>query len=325
MTSTMPRGALRPLLTAMLLALAAIVAPAANATAVTPTQGDESERQFGDVMQQRGDTAVPVKFVMSMSGAGSERQQEGQTQGTMVSADGLILVPGRVVSLDLSSLGRSDTSGSLGGATPTLKSGQFRVRLAGSDEWIPADLVTRDTELGIAWLRLRNPHGKLPFVDFGDAAKVGVGTALYTVMRTSDQFGNVPVVRAGYVLGETTVPRHTFLVDGAPGLAFDGEGHPAGFADVDLNGILRSRGASGGIGMDFGDMVFSMIPADRLARVTAQAAKLPVVKSTDSDDAEAPSDDDPAPAPAKPAAPAPDAGKAQPDAAQPDQAKPPAH
>jgi hypothetical protein len=123
-------------------------------------------------------------------------------------------------------------------------------------------------------------------VDFTDLSKVVVGTQLFTVMRTSDQFGSVPIVRAGYVLGETTVPRPTFLVDGSPGFAFDGDGKPAGYVDVDLAGLMRSRSSSGSIGMDMSDSVFSMIPADRIGRVTAQASVLPVVKSTDSDDAE---------------------------------------
>jgi hypothetical protein len=264
--------------------LVALSLPAAS-LATTPTAGasDDSSREFKLVMQRRGDTAVPVKFVMSVSGMGSEQQQEGQTQGTLVSADGLILVPGRVVSLDLGAFTRGS---SLASGTPSAKSGQFRVQLAGSDEWLPADLVTRDTELGIAWLRLRHPPGKLPYVDFRDAAKVAVGTQLFTVMRTSDQFGSVPIVRAGYVLGETTVPRPTFLIDGTPGVAFDGEGKPAGYADVDLAGMMRSRSSSGSIGMDFGDMVFSMTPADRIGRVTAQAAVLPVVKSSDPDDSD---------------------------------------
>jgi hypothetical protein len=299
MTSiTMTRMPCRSLFAAIRVAIialatvAALHAPAGHAATPQPGSSEESSREFKLVMQKRGDTAVPVKFVMSVSGMGAEQQQEGQTQGTLVSADGLILVPGRVVSLDLSAFGRHNASGGLGGGAPSAKSGQFRVQLAGSDEWLPADLVTRDTELGLAWLRLRHPSGKLPYVDFNDAAKVTVGTQLFTVMRTSDQFGSVPIVRAGYVLGETTVPRPTFLIDGSPGVAFDGEGKPAGFVDVDLAGMVRSRSSSGSIGMDFGDLVFSMIPADRVGRVTAQAAVLSVVKSTDSDDAE------PLPAPA---------------------------
>jgi len=292
---SMERTIFRSHVASILVATLALVAlhPIASLATPPPTSSsDDTTREFKLVMQKRGDTAVPVKFVMSVSGMGAEQQQEGQTQGTLVSADGLILVPGRVVSLDLSMFGRGQASGGLGGGAPSAKSGQFRIQLAGSDEWLPADLVTRDTELGIAWLRLRHPSGKLPYVDFSDAAKVAVGTQLFTVMRTSDQFGSVPIVRAGYVLGETTVPRPTFLIDGTPGVAFDSDGKPACFVDVDLAGMVRSRASSGGIGMDFGDMVFSMIPADRIGRVTAQAAVLPVVKSTDSDDSE------PLPAPA---------------------------
>ncbi len=269
-------------------AMCAVLLPVAALASTAPSGVSDDTREFKQVMQRRGDTAVPVKFVMSVSGGGAEQQQEGQTQGTLVSADGLILVPGRVVSLDLRAFTRGDANGGLGGGAPSAKSGQFRVRLAGSDEWLPADLVTRDTELGIAWLRLRHPPGKLPYVDFADAAKVVVGTQLFTVMRTSDQFGSVPIVRAGYILGETTVPRPTFLIDGSPGVAFDGEGKPAGYVDVDLAAMIRSRSSSGSIGMDMGDSVFSMIPADRIGRITKQASVLPVVKPTDSDDVEPP-------------------------------------
>ncbi len=306
------------------IAASALVAAFLPIAALGATSGssDDNTREFKQVMLKRGDTAVPVKFVMSVSGGSSEQQQEGQTQGTLVSVDGLILVPGRVVSLDLAAFTRRDAGG-LGGGTPTVKSGQFRVRLAGSDEWLPADLVTRDTELGLAWLRLRHPPAKLAFVDFADAAKIVVGTQLFTVMRTSDQFGSVPIVRAGYVLGETTVPRPSFLIDGMPGVAFDGDGKPAGFVDVDLAGMLHSRSSSGGIGMDFGDQVFSMIPAARIGRANAQAAVLPVVKSSDSDDADALPDVKPAQSSRKHGATSPiEPQPAAPDAAPADSATP---
>jgi hypothetical protein len=287
------------ILTVLMLALSAPLSASAATAATAPASSPQEDTtvQFKTVLDKRGNTAVPVKYVMSVSGAGREQQQEGQTQGTLVSADGLILVPGRVVSLDLGAF----MHGSKGqGSSPSVKSGQFRVQLAGSDEWLPADLVTRDTELGIAWLRLRHPAGKLPYVDFGDPATVVGGTALFTVMRTSDQFGSVPIVRAGYVLGQTTVPRPTFLVDGVPGVAFDENGKPAGFVDVDLAAMMHSRASSGSIGMDFGDQVFSMTPAARIGRATAQAAVLPVVKSTDADEADAAPDAAPAAAPTAP-------------------------
>lgn len=263
------------------------------AAADGPKSSDDASREFRSVLQKRGDTAVLVKYVMAMSGVGGEQQQDGQTQGTVVSPDGLILVPGRVVSFDL----RQITGAAMGSAgSPMVKSSHFRVQLPGSDEWQPADLVTRDTELGLAWLRLRK-RTKLAYVDFADSAKVEIGASLYFVMRTSDQLGSVPIVRGGYVLGETTVPRPSLLIDGTPGLAFDGDGRPAGFADVDFGAVARSQ--TGGIGMNFGDSVFKMIPAERVGRVTAQAAKLPVVPP-DADD----SDASPEPALSKPAKPA---------------------
>lgn len=269
---------------AMAAALLGVAVGAGMAPALAASSSQvEDTRQFKAVMDRRGETAVPVKFVMSVSSGGAEQQQEGQTQGTLVSADGLILVPGRVVSLDLGALSRGGGLGGSVGSLGSAKSRQFRVRLPGSDEWVPADLVTRDTELGIAWIRLRHPKAKLAWVNFADPAKVALGTQLFTVMRTSDQFGAVPVIRAGYVLGETAMPRHEWLVDGSPGIAFDGEGKPAGYVDVDLAGLMRSRGSSGGIGMDMADSVYTMIPAERIGRVTARAASLPVVPPADGD------------------------------------------
>ncbi|MBS0456253.1 MAG: hypothetical protein JSS44_02815 [Proteobacteria bacterium] len=281
MSKRLPVDVLRATACAALLLPIAWLAPMC-ATATTQSQAEDA-RQFKAVMELRGETAVPVKFVMSVSSGGAEQQQEGQTQGTLVSADGLILVPGRVVSIDLGALSRGGGLGGTVGSLGSAKSRQFRVRLPSSDEWVPADLVTRDTELGIAWIRLRHPKGKLAWVNFSEPAKVVLGTQLFTVMRTSDQFGAVPVIRAGYVLGETAMPRHEWLVDGSPGVAFDGDGKPAGYVDVDLAGLMRSRGSSGGIGMDMADSVYTMIPAERIGRVTARAALLPVVPPADGD------------------------------------------
>lgn len=250
------------------------------ATADGSKSSEEASREFRSVLAKRGGSAVLVKYVMTVSGMGNEQQQDGQTQGTLVSADGLILVPGRVVSFDMRQL----TGTAMGSAgSPVVKSGHFRVQLPGSEEWQAADLVTRDTELGLAWLRLRKPRGKLAYVDFADSAKVEIGASLYFVMRTSDQLGSVAIVRGGYVLGETKVPRPSLLIDGTPGLAFDGDGHPAGFADVDFGAMARSQ--TGGIGMNYGDAVFKMIPAERIGRVTTQASVLPVVPP-DADDNE---------------------------------------
>ena len=127
---------------------------------------------------------------------------------------------------------------------------------------------------GLAWLRVRNPPGKLPFVDLAQGTKAEPGMAFFSVLRTSDEWGGVPVFRPGLVLGETHTPTFRLLVDGVPGLAFSHEGRPMGYVDVDLASLMRSRNT--GIGMDMADLVLRMTPIDKVAAATAQAAKLPV-------------------------------------------------
>jgi hypothetical protein len=92
--------------------------------------------------RRRGD----VKFVMSVTASGKEERIEDRTQALLVSGDGLLLVPDRAVSIDFRQF---SGAGKAQGAAPVAKSTDFRVRLAGSDDWLPADLVTRDTQL--AW------------------------------------------------------------------------------------------------------------------------------------------------------------------------------
>lgn len=250
------------------LAALCLAAFLATPCAAAPADDFEDYREvYRDLSERHAGAVVPVRFVMSVTGAGNEQSIEDRTQGLLVSADGLVLVPARAVSLDLGSLGGQ-------GGSAVAKSSEFRVRLPGRDDWLAADLVTRDGELGLAWLRLREPPGPLPFVDLADGAKAEPGMVFFSLLRTSDDWGGVPVFRPGLVLGETRTPTFRLLVDGVPGMAFSHEGKPMGFVDVDLGSIMRQRGS--GMGLDMADMVMRMIPVERVAAATAQAARLPV-------------------------------------------------
>lgn len=252
----------RPLLICILLALAPAVPAAGKVEDYRPV--------YRDLIEQHAEAVVTVKFVMSVTNSGSEQRIEDRTQAVLVSDDGLMIVPDRSVSLDFSTFGNTTP----GQAAPVAKSSDFRVRLADSEDWLPADLVTRDAELGLAWLRLRNPSGKLDFVDLANGVKAEPGMAFYSLLRTSDEWGGVPVFRPGLVLGETRTPAFRLLVDGVPGLAFDQDGKPMGYVDVDLASMMRSRNA--GMGLDMADMVLRMTPVDKVAAATLQAARLPV-------------------------------------------------
>lgn len=252
----------RTLLLPVLLAFSGSVAAA--------EEFDDYRDVFKVLNARHADAIVTVKFVMSVTNSGNEQRIEDRTQAVMVTADGLLLVPDRAVSVDFGNFG----GGTPGQAAPVAKSSDFRVRLAGGEDWLPADLVTRDAELGLAWLRLRDPSGKLAFVDLAEGIRAEPGMVFFSLLRTSDEWGGVPVVRPGLVLGETRTPKFRMLVDGVPGLAFSHDGKPMGYVDIDLAAMSRQRGT--GLGLDMADLVLQMTPVDRVAAATAQAARLPV-------------------------------------------------
>jgi hypothetical protein len=254
-----------------LAALLVLAAPAAPALA----QLDDYRPIYRSLVAQHADAVVTIKFVMSVNSSGKEERIEDRTQGLVVGADGLLLIPDRAVSVDFSSMmqGGSDSS------APVAKSSEFRVRLPGGDDWLPADLVTRDSQLGLAWLRLRNPPAKLGFVDLSDGVQAEPGMVFFSLMRTSDEWGGVPVFRPGRVMGETRTPKTMLLVDGVPGLAFSADGHPMGYVDIDFGRLMRSRGGGTGMGLDMADLALQMTPIDKVANATARAAKLPSVQS----------------------------------------------
>ncbi len=256
----------RPLLMTALLALA----PALPAAEPADKAFEDYRPIYRDLVERHAEAVVTVKFVMSVVNSGNEQRVEDRTQAVLVSDDGLMIVPDRSVSLDFSTFGNVTP----GQTAPVAKSSDFRVRLAGSEDWLPADLVTRDAELGLAWLRLRQPAGKLHFVDLSGGLKAEPGMVFFSLLRTSDEWGGVPVFRPGLVLGETRTPTFRLLVDGVPGLAFSHDGKPMGYVDVDLASMMRSRNT--GMGMDMADLVLRMTPVDKVAAATAQAAKLPV-------------------------------------------------
>lgn len=237
-------------------------------------QGDAQDYRsiYRSLTARHAASVVTVKFVMSVTASGKEDRIEDRTQALLVSADGLLLVPERSVSVDF----RQFMGAAQGqGAAPVAKSSEFRVRLAGGEDWLPADLVTRDTQLGLAWLRLRSPPKGLSFVNLDDGIRAEPGMTFFSLLRTSDEWGGVPVFRPGFIMGETRTPKTLLLVDGVPGMAFSAEGQPMGYVDVDFGRLMRSRSAGNGLGLDMADVALQMTPISKVAAATHLAEKQP--------------------------------------------------
>ncbi len=218
---------------------------------------------------KHGNAIVTVKFVMAINSAGKEQRIEDRTQAVLVSSDGLLLVPDRAVSFDFSAM----AGGKQGEAGMVAKSSEFRVRLVDTEDWLPADLVTRDAALGLAWLRIRNSPKNLTFVDLSQGGKPEPGMEFFTLLRTNDESGSVPLWRPGLIMGETHVPKLTYLVDGLPGLAFDTSGRPLGYVDVNFASIASAKST---MGLDMANTNLQLTPIDKVAYATGQASKLPV-------------------------------------------------
>jgi len=246
----------------------ALAFPAAQA------QGQEHDYRsiYRSLIAKHAAAVVTVRFVMSVTASGKEERLEDRTQALLVSADGLMLVPDRAVSVDFRQF---IGAGKAQGSAPVAKSSEFRVRLAGGEDWLPADLVTRDTQLGLAWLRLRTPPANLGFVNLDTGVRAEPGMTFFSLLRTSDEWGGVPVFRPGFIMGETHTPKTLLLVDGVPGMAFSAEGAPLGYVDIDFGRLMRSRNAGNGLGLDMADSALQMTPIAKVAAATEQARKLP--------------------------------------------------
>jgi hypothetical protein len=256
-----------PLLIAALSAapVLALAAPVAGAV-------QDYRAIYRSLTAKHGGSVVTVKFVMSVTASGKEERIEDRTQALLVSADGLLLVPDRAVTMDFKQLMGSSAGQ---GSAPVAKSSEFRVRLAGSEDWLPADLVTRDTQIGLAWLRLRKPPAGLSFVNLDEGVAAEPGMTFFSLLRTSDEWGGVPVFRSGFIMGETRTPKTLLLVEGVPGMAFSAEGAPIGYVDVDFGRLMRARSAGNGLGLDMADAALQMTPIAKVAAATHLAEKLP--------------------------------------------------
>ncbi len=254
--------------------VASAILAAAFAALPPPAQGQVRDYRpiYRSLTAQHAAAVVTVKFVMSVTASGKEERIEDRTQALLVSADGLLLVPDRAVSVDFKQF---MGSGKGQGSAPVAKSSEFRVRLADSEDWLPADLVTRDTQLGLAWLRLRTIPAGLSFVNLDESVRAEPGMTFFSLLRTSDEWGGVPVFHPGFIMGETHTPKTLLLVDGMPGVAFSAEGQPMGYVDVDLGRLMRSRGAGNSMGLDMADSVLQMTPIAKVAAATHLAQKLP--------------------------------------------------
>ncbi len=219
---------------------------------------------YQELMTQYGEAFVRVKYVMSMSFGGNDNRQEVETSAVLVGDDGLILVSASMINP------KSMMAAAMppGMDFPDMKADEFRVRLADSDEDLDAVLITQDSDLGLAWLKLKVPPKKIKHVDLSKIGTLEIGQPYYSLSRTSADFGNVVVGSHGTVVGKTDTPIKSLLVNGPLDLAFAPDGKIVGFVTLRIGKDFMMNSRLGG------STPQSMVYADKLQNVTELARKV---------------------------------------------------
>lgn len=188
--------------------------------AATARADDEA---YAKLLAEKAPAAVTVKFLLKvntggMFGSSQEEETESEINGVLINPKGLVLCSNTQLAGFVGMMKRF--MGGMGAgitATPT----DIKV-LAGDDsEGRAAEIVARDTELDLAWVRIKEPgEHAFPYVDFAQGAAAKIGQTVLGVHRLGKFFARSAVVSDGRIAGTTTKPRDLLVPSATVGAGF---------------------------------------------------------------------------------------------------------
>jgi hypothetical protein len=251
------------------LAIAALISflTITHACAQTSESKDKAQ-SYQQLLSRYGRTVVMVNYVLSFDSAGgaADQRTQGETEATLVSNDGLLILPSAV--LNPTDMFQKIYRSSGDGQMPNMRSSEIKVRLPGSDEPLEAEVVTQDRDLGVAWLKIKQPPTGLEFVDLNQARDPTVGQQAYVMGVISEEFDYAPFVDETRIQGKIEVPYKAFIADQPGKMLFDGNGAPIGFAVLHIDGTANM--SSGGNYRMFA----TVVGGARLKELNARVKKL---------------------------------------------------
>jgi hypothetical protein len=260
------------------LALAATTALASAAT-------DELHDNAKKALAAHGDAivwlSVLAKTSMSAEGevppqlkaalAGQEKEEKNEVTGTVVDASGLIVT----------ALGGMDKSSMVDGQTVNTPMGEIKLKasseikevkvITADGSEIPADLVLKDEDLGLAFIKVRSDSEEAKGVEFkaidlADSAKGEILDECFALGRMDEALNREPSLLTTEISGITTRPRVFYRV------ATDAIGCPVFLANGKLLGVSVLRQPKGGAARGNQLQISPVIlPAADIAKIAAQA------------------------------------------------------
>lgn len=235
------------------------------------------------VVKDHQEALVTVKYVLAISmgqrAGGMEQEQENELTCSMISADGLVICSNNLLTGSIDLIKRfSGAAGNSMSATPK----DFRVFIGNSPEAFEAEIVARDTELDLAWIRVTDPGDRVfAHFDFANSAEARIGEPIITIRRAGSSFGRTPVATQTRIGGISSKPRKLYFPQVQ---SMNGKGLPAFTADGRIIGLLVTQlpeeMGSFGSGMDMmGSSVANLqdamlgliLPIAEVARATERA------------------------------------------------------
>ncbi|GMU84403.1 MAG: hypothetical protein AMXMBFR47_42730 [Planctomycetota bacterium] len=218
---------------------------------------------FDRLLKVRGPACVTIKYVLKVKGAQGEFEDERESSGVMIEADGLVLTAN-------SQLGGGPFVRAGVSAVPT----NIKVLIGDDTQGIDARVVARDTELDLSWLKLKDiGDRKFVFVDLSKAAAGRLGERLYTFMRLGKFFDRALTIRETRIGGTTKKPRSLYIPSPAVGglglPMFNAAGEIVAFTVMQLPDAEELEAATSMTAYTGGNGI--LLPAAEVAKATARA------------------------------------------------------
>lgn len=246
-----------------------VVAIACVGVAVTPAPAGDGDADFPAFISKNSSPLVTVKFVLRVGGT-VDREREEEITGVMIDPKGLVLCANTQLGGFASLWARWSGPGGGGvSVTPT----ELKVLVGDDTEGVAAEFIARDTELDLAWVRIKAPSDKpFDYVDFSKGVTPKIGQRVVAVQRMGKYFARAPVAGEGRIGGITTKPRDLYVLSGLAG----GLGMPIYTVDGKILGVTvmqmpdpeELEGDLGGLSGSLGGLI---LPAAQVVKATARA------------------------------------------------------
>ena len=238
--------------------------------------------EYAKLLSETTPALVTVKFVLKIEGQMGKRETETEITGLMVDPSGLVLCAN-------SKLGLPRIMRNFGSATPT----DIKVLVGDDTEGLEAKVLARDTELDLAWVKIKEPGDKkFAALDLEKSAAVNPGDRVLTIRRMAKFFDRASTISEGRMAGRTSKPRDLLIpgggIDIEPGQpTFTPDGRLVGIVVLQLPDVEEIEGnQSAFMGMSRDILNGLILPIGEVAKATKRAKERPEEEGDEEDESD---------------------------------------